>query len=171
MKYIKKYTTGSEFTQNGNTLDFTYYVNGFNTDGYVSYDIRSDDEGEEYEPLQCKGSVKEITPGVAYVVDSGASFYNGSFPVINFQFDWENRTYPWSDFGITEEIYNNYIKKVKAFAHPSEMNITLDTTLINQVIWQKGNEEETGFITLGNGTWAVKISTDGTVYIYDNRPA
>jgi hypothetical protein len=140
MKYIKKYATDYDFFTAGNHPGFVYYVNlgGFNNENHVSYSIVQPSlHSSGDKQLQYKGSVQEITPGVAYVNESGTTYYNGpSLPRLEFTAVSSITHYTWAELGITEEIYQKYVELVKSYSHPGEFNILYDGNMdIRNIEW------------------------------------
>ena len=188
MKYIKNYGTKSEFISAGNNDEFTYYTEVYLNSGdekQIGYRIveepGEDSEYSKFETHAHPGVVKEITPGVAYVRESGDTYYNGAalpnleFTVPSASASSYSRTYTWEELGITEEIYQKYVSLVKSHSYPSDFNISMDgNTTFQSIRWRRyGEETVTDEVLLsihyGGGPGSVSIrhnlATDETAVI------
>ena len=133
MKYILNYDTMSDFSDSFNVPPFTYWLEktSYYKQNYVPSKA-APQPSQVVGPMEFKGMVSSPVPGVAYVKDSGMTFYNTSkFPFINLGeklgYDYNNtKNFTWEELGITQEIYDGYRDEVNNFKPLENLNILED---------------------------------------------
>lgn len=161
MKNILNYETVRDFMSgDGNVPPITWYCQEtVSENGNFSYTASGTQEQGSTEK-HYKGQVKEIVPGVAYIKESGLTVYNSGFPLMEFNDSSKYHiTYPWSEFGITQELFDKYLDAAKNRLFPGAFNVFISNSLVYSISYYNGN------LNLWCGEYILVIKNDGTVYI------
>lgn len=131
-------------------------------DGSFYYSAHETQE-QGYTEKHYKGQVGEITPGVAYIEESGFTVYNSRFPALTAS---EGRkTTTWEEFGITQELYNKYLSAVLNREFPLAFNIKVGDNYSYTAGYQKAEQNHTNYLYFECGWHDFQIYDDGVVKI------
>lgn len=168
MKNILNYETVVEFAAPGknNLQPLTWYCSEtISPDGSFYYTASETQEQGSVEKYY-KGKVGEITPGVAYVEESGFTVYNSGFPALTASAG--TRTTTWEEFGITQELYNKYLSAVLNREFPLAFNIKIGDNSCVAAGYTKATQYNTNFIIFDCNRYSFEIHDDGVAKIVSN---
>ena len=156
MKYIKKYEREEIFEESGNTLGYEFmleyefpYRGGVLCSQFEPYEDAFLDKQPtrdviymDYGPFKFMGSVDEVTPGVCYCEAERTVYYNrvAKLPEITVTEDGE---YTWDELGITDELFNTYLKMFNENRHAiAEYNIKPNEPVATIFMYPRNGETE-----------------------------